>query len=295
MTDKININKLTDFEVVEVSLVDAGANLKKRFPITKDVSMEFSEILKSVLETEMDNEDKVVDICKVKGVSEKGLNAARAVHRILNGFADELPVDVLKAMPPWLKPGKGDAADEEDEEEVAAKKKKAQADKCNWMDGKTGEDMEEEKTKKVKKEFENIMKAQKDELEVVRKELMQVKDERALEIWTKRAEQELSHYPGKSAQELGVIFKSFMKISPELCEEQFGIYKAASDALKNSDILKTRGLNQSGEMGANAYAVIEKKSELLAIEKGMTKEQAMAKVLQDNPDLYAQYLAEGSN
>ena len=298
MTDKDKINELTDLKALEVSLVDKGANKKKRFPITKEQDMELDkEILEAVLKTEVDEEADLFEYLEKAKLSPKGQNAVKAVLRMLNAYKDELPSDVLNKLAdvagyPAPKEAK---KQKEKEDEYPAPKKKA----------KKPEEEEEMKEKEVKKELtpeaEEILKAQKTELddlkkrnEEVTKALKEETDKRELDDWIRKAETDLAFYPGKNAQELGESLKKMADLDPEIAKTQFEAMKAASDALKESNVLKEAGdFGKSTE--GSAWSKIQKMAEGLvekSADAAFTKEKAVALVCERQPELYTQYLLE---
>lgn len=287
----------------ELSIVDRGANRKKPFPIFKQekntmTNEEFEAILKAVLETELEGEEAIEALVKKMGISEKGANAAKAVVRLLSGFEDEMPVGFMKALGETSgcfkttvevkkadPPKKG--AGMQTEEEIAAEKKKLEglpeAFKKQFEDTQKAHDLE--------------VKALKESNEVITKALQNEKDIRELQGWTEKAKAELSHYPGKSIEELAKSLKELHDVNPELAEDQFKSMKTASDALKESEIFKNAGNNFGGGGGNtnSAWDKIQKMAEGL-VEKSedmsMTQEKAIAKVCEARPELYTAYIAE---
>ncbi len=91
------ITALTDLETVELSLVKRGANRKRIAYAKSEEGMEqMEEIVKAVLELELDNEKAVTAAFKKAELSEKGQEAVRGALRMFSAFKDELPKDVMK-------------------------------------------------------------------------------------------------------------------------------------------------------------------------------------------------------
>lgn len=285
-----SLTELTDLESAEVSLVTRGANLKKRFPIFKqqeDDSMtpEAKEILKAVLETEVDSESSFIAKIRKAGVSENGIEALKSALRILEAFKDELPQDALAqlaaaaGMPP-LGEEPEVPAEEVPEETEEAKAKKSQEAATDLA--------------QKEKNMEAISKAQ-SEIDGLKKSLKDERDARETEEWIRKAETELSHFPGKSAKDLGIMLKKMHDADPETAKSQFESMKSASEALKSSHILKTAGATGTGYSESSAEAKIEQLASGI-VEKSadvrMTKEKAVALVLKRDPNLYKQYLDE---
>lgn len=154
--------------------------------------------------------------------------------------------------------------------------------------------------------IDEAKKAQDDALDTIRNEneeiKKQLKAERDLRLeaeWTAKAENDLSHFPGKTSAELGKILKSLADVDPKLADEQFESMKAASDMIKSSALLKAEGSTNPvsddtsdesafGKMKAIANGIVEK-SDL-----EMTPEKAFAKILKSakGAELYNKYLDE---
>jgi len=297
------MKRLQELHVGELSIVDRGANKKKRFPIfkqekTKMPNEKWDVILKAVLETELEGEDAIEELVTKMGISEKGGNAAKAVARLVSGFKDEMPADFMKALGEMvgIEPTvvekkaaekKKEDEEDEDEEDEAMKRKKTEG---------LSED--------VKKHFQGIQKAADDKItalternEKVEKQLQVETDARQLAAWTEKARADLSHFPGKSIDEMGVMLKSLADLDPKMADTQFDTMKAASDALKESEILKNAGGVRVHEVTGSAWDKIEKLADGL-IEKSedlsMSREIAIATVMESplGADLYAQYNKE---
>jgi hypothetical protein len=145
-------------------------------------------------------------------------------------------------------------------------------------------------------EVEAIFKAQKDELETVKKSLKDETDKRQMAEWVEKTRTDLSHFPGKSTEEIAKMLKDLNDLNPTMAQAQFESMKAASAAIKNGAVLKSQG--GRGEPVDNSAEIQIDKLALTLVEKSadnkLTKEQAVAKVIAQNPALYEQYLNEHS-
>ena len=310
------LTSLEDPQWSELSLVKRGANKKKRFPITKgeETMVTLEEILKAVLEGEIESEEKLEEIFKAAKVSDKGVAAAKGALRLLEAFKDELPAGIMAKL---AKVAGMKAEDEEDEKPgfmFPDKAKKAEVDE--WLEAMPEElrkqftpieDEPEDQdmdTKNLPEEVQAILKAREDELEELKKtneqiakDLSDAKDERELASWMAKAEKECSHFPGKSVEEMAKMLKSLNDVNPGMAQAQFESMKAASDALKTSTLLKESGAGGGSVGGGDAWSQIEKLAEGL-VEKSddldLTKEKAVNRVLESDRGqaLYKQYLEE---
>lgn len=255
------------------------------------------EVLKSVLETEAEGEGQLEEIFKGDKVSKKGLEAIRGALRILNGFKEEMPKDViakLAGLAGYAPPGK-DEYPKPKEGEVDKKEK----DKVCKAD---------ELTPEVKAILEPIMKAQNDQITALKEQiaksdeaLTKERDQHALEGWIKKCEQELSFYPGKSSEELGKMLHTLAKQDGKMAEEQFNSMKQASATIEKSALLTDVGLKQgdttrTGVSNGTAWDAIQKMADGVVekSEKVVSKAEAVTRVLKTEKgrQLYSEYLRE---
>ncbi|NIQ91030.1 MAG: hypothetical protein GWM98_04775 [Nitrospinaceae bacterium] len=301
----------------EIGLVKRGANKKKRFPITKsEDNMDMTEAIKVVLESEAEGEEELDKVLKALDLSEQGMAAAKGAHRLLKAFEDELPAGLVDKLAE-LAGMKKQKEKEMDEEYKYPEAKKDEIKK--WFEGipdevkkfvkfeepvepvqKGLEDMDEESKSKV----EEILKSRDDkisELEKKNEELEKSqkaeRDERELKDWIAKAEKDLSHYPGKSIEELGKDLKKLHDFDPDMATVQFEQMKTASETIKKSALLSEVG-NKFPDMvgaGKSAWDEIVKLAES-EIQKSddlkFSREHAIKKVIEARPDLYNRYLEE---
>lgn len=295
-------SEITELDTQEVSIVDKGANLKKRFPLWKSEGvekMELDEILQAVLSTPAENEDKFdARIAKAK-LDEAAVNAAKGALRLLSGHKDKLPPDILRLLGEIagypMDEEKNTKQMDEDEESCPAPKK---ADKT--AKAKKTEAVEEGVTKEADDAMTDALETLRKQNEEIEKQLKAERDLRLEAEWTKKAETELAHFPGKTSVELGKILKTLNDVDPKLAEEQFTAMKSASDMIKSSAILKSTGIVDHGVSDSNdesamaqiqkfADGVVEKSADLT-----MTPEKAVAKLMKSakGAKLYNDYLDE---
>jgi hypothetical protein len=264
------------------------------------------EILKAVLEAQADGEEQLSEILTKSELDDKGIAAFKAAYRLLKGFEDKLPKETALATLAELtgyklpvEKAKGEVPPQFMSDED--KKKKEEEEKMNMK--KSLEGLPED----IQKQFEEIEKANQakiDELsaknaevvkknEEIEKALKAEQDRRELESWIAKAKDELDGIPGKSSDELGATCKKMADVDPELANEQFEIMKKSSDALKQGALYKELG-GKGADTTGSAYSKLQKKADAI-IEKSdsaLTKEQAFAKALEQNPALYQEYMNE---
>jgi len=280
-----DLTSLTGLKAAEVSLVKRGANLKKRFPVYKMEEEKMDEIIKTVLESETDNEAALIDFMKAAKISEKGMTAARGALRILNAFKEEIPNDLIRKLEDLAGYEKPDDGKYPEPEKKSVKK----ADDGNKPE--------------LPPEVQAILKQQNDELTAVKKQaeesaaaLKTERDERELQGWVEKARNELSHFPGKSAEDLGRVLKALHDVNPDLAKEQFEQMKTASETIKKSALISEAGTFGSAGNGAgSAWDQIQKMADSMILKSEdprFSKEKALAKVMELRPDLYQRYLDE---
>ena len=286
-------------EAGEISVVDWGANNKKRFPVwkSKDHKMdEIETIIQAVIEQEVDAEKGLAELVTKAKLSEKGAAAVKTVVRMLEGFKDELPPNILGMLAGLTKmeaPAPAKKKEEEDGKLPEVKKEenkpiaKALADLPEPV-RKALEEKDAARDLEIKTLTDNNAK--------ITKALEDEKDARELAGWVEKAKTELSHYPGESFEESAASLHAIHKINPKLAETQFASMKKASDALKGSEIFKNKG-SKGDVAGGSAWDKIEKMAAGIvekSADTSVTKAQAITRVLatEEGQALYAEYEAE---
>lgn len=253
------------------------------------------EILKAVLETEVDEESQLDEWIKKEKLSDKGIAAVKAALRTLTAYKDELPKDVLEKL---AKAGGFPSPNKKAKQEEEEKKPNPFAKP----------EEEEEMKKKVKKEelapeIQTIMKAQDDQIEVlkaqnvaVQKALSDERDERELASWIKKAEEKLEHVPGKTADELGLSLQKLAKVDPELAKEQFDQLKIVSKGIEDSNLFHEVGGSNSKTIAGSSLDQIITMADGIVEKSGaeLTREQAVVRILKTakGAELYEAYLKE---
>jgi hypothetical protein len=302
MTDK-PLTELSDLLAEEVGLVDRGANKKKRFPVFKrekeQIMQDYEEVLKAVLEMELDEEAQLAEALEKAEVSPKAQAAARIALRALSGFKDEYPKDILDKLgniAGYPAPKAKAKAEEKpkEEEDYPMPKEKAQAKKAEG---------EEQEATEVEKQLADIRKAHEEQIsaltkqnEEIRKSLDTEREERRRQTLIAKAKDELSYCPGQSAEEQADLILKLEKVDKELADQQWAQMKATSEAMQKSEMFREAGASFGSGSEGSAYAKLEKMAAGL-VEKStgdLTSEQAFARVIKtaEGAKLYSQYLDE---
>ena len=280
--------RLMDLEVAEVSLVRKPAN-KRAFLIYKgeheggeSLMSELHENILKAIKAELPG-DVAAKISK-QDITEEGQDVLKSLIQLLRAYKEDLPENLLETLAELAElelPAREN--EEEDEEEVEMEKgypvpvKKA--------DGSF--DLSD-----VPKEQRAIVEAlwkQSEKSELLAKELREEKDRRILKEFVEKAGQ-YDRLPIK-AEELGGIFKALSEKANDEFVKLEGVLKAVNEALSESELFKEVGSSFVG--AGDAWKKVEQMAESLVLkDANLTKEQAISKVLEMNPDLYAEYLAE---
>lgn len=290
------MNKLTNLEAVEVSLVPRGANLKKFLIFKSEEGFRtMEEILKSILEIELENENDVDEVLKAAKMSEKATGAAKAALKILSAYKDELPSDIINMLASLS--GYGYAAPQKSKDKYGYKmdkeKDKGYKMPCKKEDGSLDlEAVPEEVRPLVEslwKEHETAIAKAAELEETLRLE----KEEKSKKEFISKA-LEFDSLNVK-AEELGLVLKSISEKAPEGFEKIMTILKSANEAIKQGGLFKEVGTNGTNSENT-AWGKIESMAKtMVQKDVNMTQAQAIAKVLNQNPELYNEYLKEGGN
>ncbi|MBW2084447.1 MAG: hypothetical protein JRI54_00225 [Deltaproteobacteria bacterium] len=253
------------------------------------------EILKAVLETELEDEQKVEEVLKAAKLSDKAQNAVKGALRLLNAYKDSLPKDIMKTLAELAGYGypapTEKAKDKKDEEEEDKKKKYGYPAPTKKEDGSYDfSGIPEEVRPAVealwKEQQEAIKKAE--ELEKVLKE---ERDKQLRKEFVQKAATDFTNLPTKP-EEFGLVLKGLAEKAPEEYTKLEGVLKAASEAIEKGALYAEIG---RGGMpaGDSAVAKVEAMAAgLVQKNANLSRMDALAKVLAENPQLYEQYRKE---
>ena len=302
---KRRITSLKDVKTLEVSLVERGANLKRRFPIMKARGDQMDEILVEVLKAEGSSEavNKLEGILK-QDTPEEFKAAMMAAMKLLEAYSDMMPVkEALDALAEAS--GEKMAMDEEKIQKPTGKPedhmKAGEKEEAEKMD-------EDDKLKKsldtlppaARQAIDAIWKA-KEELtqksEKLEKQLGEEIAKRARREYLAKAEQTLCNIPGHSLDEVVDLMIAVKATDAGLGERVEKALEASSAALQGGALLVEAGRSVPDMSGGDPWAKIQSiaKSEVENSGGSLSMPQAIAKTIQTNPALYAAYSAERNN
>ena len=100
---------------------------------------------------------------------------------------------------------------------------------------------------------------------------------------------------GAEEQTIASVYKRLKAVDPQLCEDVFGIFKAASALIAESgafgEVGKSAATTDSVATNEDAaWAKIEQKADEIAKAKNITKAAAVAEAIRQHPELYEEYL-----
>ena len=212
------ITALTDLETVEVSLVPAGANLKKRFPIMKrNEESSMSDILHAVIDAETSEDSHFENVLKSADLTEEAAMAVKGAMKILSAYADTIPPTKALAVI-----GKGLGVEDEDPE--VAKE----------------EDEEDEEAEEVQALSEMITEAEETEAEEVaeedeEKEAAEEDEEKEV---AKEEDEEAEKEEDEEEAEKSSLQKSLKSLDPAVRDQVQALWKSQKAAVAKADKLE---------------------------------------------------------
>ena len=291
---KRRITALKDVKTLEVSLVEAGANKKKRFPIMKSRSDQMDKILVEVLKAEgqSDAVSKLESILKME-MPDDAKKAVMAAMKLLEAYSDMMPVgEALAAL--RSASGEEEAEPKEAMEEEAEKMKEEEAKK-----------EEESDEEKLMKSLGDLPEAAKGAMQAIWKrneELAKKLEDRESELgveiakrarreYLAKAEKTLCNIPGHSLEEVVDLMIDVKARDNDLGDRVEKALEAASAAMQGGPLLVEAGRNVPDMSAGDPWSKIQQiaKSEVEASGGKLKMPAAIAKAIQTNPALYQEY------
>ena len=294
MKKKRRITSLKDVKTLEVSLVEAGANLKRRFPITKSKGHEMNQVLIDVLKADGQSEA----VTKLEGLLKEEMPAeAReaivSAMKLLEAYSDMTPVsDALDALRAAAVEEGVEEAEEVEEEKAAelVSEQKAEEDLKKSLDT---------LPTAARAAIDAIWKA-KEELtaksEKLEKDLGEEIAKRSRREYLAKAEKTLCNIPGHSLEEVVDLMIAIRATDADLGTKVEKALEASSAALQGGPLLVEAGRNVPAMDTQAPWAAIQKMARQEVETSGgtLTMPAAIAKTIQTNPKLYAEYNSDRS-
>jgi len=291
---KRRITALKDVKTLEVSLVESGANMKKRFPIMKSRSDQMDEILVEVLKAEGQSEavEKLESILKME-MPEDAKNAVLAAMKLLEAYSDMMPVGEALAA---LRSASG---------EEEAEPKEAMEEEAEKMEEEEAEKEEESDEEKLMKSLGDLPEAAKGAMQAIWKrneELAKKLEDRESELgveiakrarreYLAKAEKTLCNIPGHSLEQVVDLMIDVKARDADLGDRVEKALEAASAAMQGGPLLVEAGRNVPDMSAGDPWSKIQQiaKSEVEASGGKLKMPAAIAKAIQTNPALYQEY------
>ena len=302
MAKKRRVTSLKDVRTHEVSLVESGANLKRRFPIMKAArgnTMKMEDILVEVLKAEGRSEAiaKLEEDMEKMELPEDAKAAISAAMKLLESFSDMMPVsDALQAL--------RTANGEKVEVEIEASEEE-EAEKAEHEDEEMKKEDEEEELKKSLGELPDAARAAVEALWKSNRELVEKSQKLESELGQELAKRERGEFIAKSEKSLcNIPGHSLEEVCDLVLEAKardadFGAriekaLTAASNGMKGGATLVEAGSNAPVEAPGDAWGRIQQlaQEEIQKSQGKMDMPVAIAKAIQTNPKLYAEYQAD---
>ena len=289
---KRRITALKDVRTLEVSLVEAGANMKKRFPIMKSRSDQMDEILVEVLKAEgqSDAVEKLESLLKME-MPEDAKKAVMAAMKLLEAYSDMMPVGEALAA---LRSASGEEPEPEEVKVEAAEEMEEEAEK-----------EEESDEEKLMKSLGDLPEAAKGAMEAIWKrneELAKKLEDRESELgveiakrarreYLAKAEKTLCNIPGHSLEQVVDLMIDVKARDADLGDRVEKALEAASAAMQGGPLLVEAGRNVPDMSAGDPWSRIQQiaKSEVEASGGKLKMPAAIAKAIQTNPALYQEY------
>ena len=249
-------NLLMDLVVDRVDLVDEGANSAAFIKLYKRKEME----------TGMDFNEI---ISKLKP------EHAEIIQAELAKAKTEVPEEIAKEL---------------SDTKVELETIKAELEKFKEEAKKSKEPAQEENFEEVLKSLDpavqkvfKSLQAQKEAAEQIAKQLKEQKEE------------EEAIAKAKDLKALPVEEDKLVQVVKDISDDVYEILKSAAKVLEESEIFEEVGKGKGGTGSTDAWSKIEKKADEIAKRDSITKEKAISVVINENPELYKEYLSGGAN
>ena len=291
---KRRITALKDVKTLEVSLVESGANMKKRFPIMKSRSDQMDEILVEVLKAEgqSDAVSKLESILKME-MPEDAKKAVLAAMKLLEAYSDMMPVGEALAA---LRSASG---------EEEAEPKEAMEEEAEKMEEEEAKKEDESDEEKLMKSLGDLPEAAKGAMQAIWKrneELAKKLEDRESELgveiakrarreYLAKAEKTLCNIPGHSLEQVVDLMIDVKARDADLGDRVEKALEAASAAMQGGPLLVEAGRNVPDMSAGDPWSKIQQiaKSEVEASGGRLKMPAAIAKAIQTNPALYQEY------
>lgn len=295
------MKRLRDLQVQEVSLVDRPAvrdpehpTQPARFLLWKsedggDRRMPVDEKVLEALDTPAPEsvEKRLGEVLEKAKVEKALAEAARGALRLLNAYKDKLPKEVLQALAEAAGYGYPEPKKREKPDDEAYGEPDKEPDKPKKGIRKDDLPPEvREYLEKAEREAEALRKKAEEAERIAKAE----REARLHREYVEKAAREYSHIA--KAEELGPVLRALdEKLEKADAERLHQWLRAADERIEKGALFAEFGRN--GATPSSAVVKVEAKAEeIRKADPKLTKEQAFARALEANPELYVEYLRE---
>ena len=277
--DENEVFELSDLDVFEVSLVPRGANNKKFFMVKNEEGgfNMFYEVLKELLEVEIENEKEVDKILKDYNVNEDGIEPTKALIKILKSYREEFPDNYLELVGSLC--GFNSSKKIEDSKKDVNLINKEDISKLEVND-------------EIKKSLEVLFK-QNEEIskqnDLLKKEIEKEKDLKLINEYIGICKE--FDCLNINNEEFGKVLKEVSSVNKENVDKIIEVLKSANELVKKGDVFKEVGSSSYSE-SSSAWDKIEKCAVEIMENEKVSKEVALTRAMERNSDLYDEYVKE---
>ena len=248
-------NLLVDLVVDRVDLVDEGANSAAFIKLYKRKEME------------------------------TGMDFNEIISKLKPEHAEIIQTEIAKARAEVPEEVATELSDTREKLEIAETELTKMKEDVN----KTKEPTEEES-------FEEVIKSLDPAVQKVFKSLQSQKEaaEQIAKQLSEQKEEEEAIKKAKTLKALPVEEDKLVQVVKSISDDVYEILKSAAKVLEESEIFEEVGKGKGGTGSTDAWSKIEKKADEIAKRDGVTKEKAIGVVINENPELYKEYLSGGA-
>lgn len=158
------------------------------------------------------------------------------------------------------------------------------------------EDVNKAKEPAEEENFEEVIKSLDPAVQKVFKSLQTQKEaaEQIAKQLSEQKEEEEAIAKAKSLKALPVEEEKLVQVVKGISDDVYEILKSAAKVLEESDIFEEVGKGKGDAGSIDAWSRIEKKAREVAKRDGITIEKAIGVVINENPELYKEYLSGGA-
>ena len=249
-------NLLMDLVVDRVDLVDEGANTAAFIKLYK-----------------RKERDAIMDFNEI--IAKLKPEHAEVIQAEIAKAKTEVPEEVAKEL-------------SDTKEELATTKTELE---------KVKEDVNKSKEPTKEDNFEEVLKSLDPAVQKVFKSLQSQKEaaEQVAKQLNEQKEEEEAIAKAKALKALPVEEDKLVQVVKDISDDVYEILKSAAKVLEESEIFEEVGKGKGGTGSTDAWSKIEKKADEIAKRDSITKEKAIGVVINENPELYKEYLSGGAN